>query len=369
MTKVFRPFWTLKLGQTEAWLTRMAARGKHLAELNTSTGIFVFQTGEPRAGVYAIFYDRTLADIPQAMAEDGWVQVFHQGNWLVAVNSKPSQDIIVFPSRVNYTDRLLSLINKALLVWHVLAAAVMLGVAVYAVMLVNKIIPFDPPPSWFIPALICIGGIDLVLFFLANKLLHKRYFSSLDRELPYPYDSIITRRKPGWVFAPDKLERWLENMELKGYYLNCLGGAGNAFYFTRGRRRTVKCCADFQLMADCSYFYSRTAAGWSPIFTSIGSFAKWTIWVREYSQDQEPEEMYSDNFLLLRKARQGAIYYLSLFGPLLILHSAVVWGMYRMGVLDPIIQGLYGLLVVIYVVSFGRLLLYCRRRKKQSMGL
>lgn len=45
MIKVFRPFWSYDVKKTEVWLSEMAMKGYHFAELNRWTRCFYFHSG------------------------------------------------------------------------------------------------------------------------------------------------------------------------------------------------------------------------------------------------------------------------------------------------------------------------------------
>lgn len=101
MKKVFRPFWSYDLKNTEDWLHSMALQGYHFKELNTVTRRFTFE-GEslPQAMHYHIEYDKTQTDIlPTALKNDGWTDVFHHHKWYVLSNEKPVDELNCYPIR------------------------------------------------------------------------------------------------------------------------------------------------------------------------------------------------------------------------------------------------------------------------------
>ena len=71
------------------------------------------------------------------------------------------------------------------------------------------------------------NGTDLNLSFTIPKdtILDPTTEKKLRKE-----GKIIKRMKLGWVYAPDRAEEWLENMETRGYNLYRMSRIGNTFY-------------------------------------------------------------------------------------------------------------------------------------------
>jgi len=140
----------------------------------------------------------------------------------------------------------------------------------------------------------------------------------------------MVKIKPGWQFAPDKLEQWLEEMERQGYNLFRIDWGGIRFSFTRGRQRQVKYCVDFQRGVDKKYYDIHQEAGWEPVYLKRSRLLgeSWTIWAKEYTGDGEPPSLYSDSHNTIKHARRVAIYHSCFFIPLgIILSMGIVLSM------------------------------------------
>ncbi|OAB34067.1 DUF2812 domain-containing protein [Paenibacillus glacialis] len=131
---------------------------------------------------------------------------------------------------------------------------------------------------------------------------------------------MVVKRKFGWMYAPDKLEHWLETMEEKGYHLYRMSKVGTTFYFIIDCPRKVSYCADYQNIADESYFDIHRDAGWKSAFISYSSFQRWTLWSREYSEGEERPQIHSDKSHHLKHARRIAITYSCMFLPLIFVY-------------------------------------------------
>ena len=126
-----------------------------------------------------------------------------------------------------------------------------------------------------------------------------------DEEQPLQYDGkIIKKRKIGWMYAPDLLENWLEEMETKGLRLVKVSTFGTTFYFAKGEARTITYCVDYQNMADVNYFNIHKEAGWKKIYTSWGKLQKWTIWSQQIENNEERILIYDDAEHLLKHSRR-----------------------------------------------------------------
>lgn len=99
--KIFRPFWSYDVKNTEDWLHSMALQGYRFKAINTVTRQFTFEgENHPQAMHYHIEYDKTQTDIlPTALKDDGWMHVFQKNNWYVLSNEKPADELKCYPVR------------------------------------------------------------------------------------------------------------------------------------------------------------------------------------------------------------------------------------------------------------------------------
>lgn len=99
-----------------------------------------------------------------------------------------------------------------------------------------------------------------------------------------------------WYSSPDKIEKWLEDIEAKGYNLYKINKFGGIFYFHKGSPRKIKYTVDYYYDVENNYFDEHKSNGWNLVFRSIGSFmgtSAWYIWSKEYKDI--PPKLYSDS--------------------------------------------------------------------------
>ncbi len=333
MIKKFRPTWSLDIEKTEKWLSEMAARGYHLQKINFFTATFTFQPGPPQEAIYQVTCekDRERA-LPQTLVDDGWHQVFHHGKWRVLANSKPLEQIKTFPSREGLykRNRLLMLVLGGISLYHLFSTLIILTIPL-SISLVGGQVTVVPSPYWIITPFLWAPVIFvfycLIKLIITNSRLYASHEKVQTAALPGK-GKLATKWKFAWQYSPDKLEQWLEQMELKGFNLYRVGFAGVRFLFARGSRRRVKYCVDYQNTSDQGYFDIHRADGWKPVYTtSLGGLTRWTIWSQEYREGEDPPQMYSDREHLLIHARRIAVTHSCLFLPLIALY---IWNLYLM---------------------------------------
>jgi hypothetical protein len=150
------------------------------------------------------------------------------------------------------------------------------------------------------------NGSDLEI---SKTILDRKTERALGKE-----GKLIKKIKLAWMYAPDKVEEWLEDMEMQGYNLFRMNRFGNSFYFIKGEPRTIKYCVDYQNFVNDSYFEIHKTNGWEMIFTNRSTLTKYTLWRKEYT-DEKPE-LYSDKIHILKHARKQCLLYCILYIPL-----------------------------------------------------
>lgn len=349
--KIFRPFWSYDVSKTEEWLSSMAEKGYLFENLNRGTRCFSFKRANPQKITYRIGYDKIQADsLSRALIDDGWKKIVQSGHWYVISNKNPLEQIKTSPVREGIIkhNRVIMYIFGSILIY-------MTTMAIFFIVIISVMssIPNEPlsageqvgrSPYWFLAY--CNIGVALSLWILSiysvvkinrtNKKLiseniqqHKLHGMDHDERKLSKHEErqlkrsgqMIVKRRFGWMYAPDQLEKWLETMEEQGYNLYRMSKLGNRFYFKVGRPRKVSYCADFQnSITDESYNNIHRDSGWKSVFISNSSFQKWSIWSREYSEGEERPQLYSDKSHHLKHARRIAITYSCLFLPLIIIY-------------------------------------------------
>jgi hypothetical protein len=340
MIKVFRPFWSYDVEKTEEWLSFMAENGLYLGKLNRWTHIFFFRKGDPKKIIFQIGFDKVHgASLSKSLLDGGWIEILHIGNWYIFSNEKAHEQVTSSPTRegVIKHNRLIMHIFIGILIY-------LSGIAIFNIALLS-LSNLQQVQSEVVESLMwiityCLFGVAIVLFIITiysifkinktNKYLlgnkpqsrkHKegRHSKVTEKEMKR-LGQLIVKRKLGWMYSPDKLEMWLEEMEKQGFNLYRVSRSGTVFYFVKGSPRKVSYCADYQNIADESYFDIHRDTGWKSIFVSFSSIQKWTIWCREYVEGEERPQIYSDKSHYLKHARRVAITYTTLFLPMVIIY-------------------------------------------------
>ncbi|HEY2421622.1 MAG TPA: DUF2812 domain-containing protein, partial [Neobacillus sp.] len=387
-------FWSYDVAKTEEWLSSMAENGFVLVKINRGTRCFFFEKCDPHPRIYRIVFDRVQTDsLSRGLVDEGWVKVLQTGKWSIIANERPLNLIRTSPVRegiINH-NRIIMYIFGGILFY--LSMSVSFIIMTFLPMLFfDAKIEVVESPYWFITYL--FFALEITLFVLCIYSVIKIYKSNQKliaekRKDFHPIDSniarlskadekrlkkngqLVVKRKFGWMYSPDKLEKWLEKLEEQGYNLYRISKIGTVFYFFNGSPRKISYCADYQNMAEDSNFDIHKDSGWQCVFTSFSSLQKWTIWSREYSKDEERPQIYSDKSNHLKHAKRIAITYTCIFLPLVLAYC------FNMGMMidllfrtkrDP--QILVNLIIIFFaIISFGsftiRTWLYFIRLKKR----
>ncbi|WP_043930397.1 DUF2812 domain-containing protein [Bacillus sp. EB01] len=338
MKKACRPLWSYNVEKTEAWLSGMAQKGYFLDRLNRGTRSFSFRQDSPQSLTYRIGYEKVKgAMLPRSLVNEGWQKVLHTGNWYIIANEQPPEQVKTSPVREGIIKR--NRIHMYIFAGIVLYFTMLLvmNLSMLAFTLLNDVpVEVVPSPMWVITyaafALAVVVYIlclyQIILIYKTNKSLlnstnKKQYTASLDKEAERQLKrsgQLIVKRKFGWMYSPDKLEKWLEDMEARGYNLHRVGRTGTAFYFIIGSPRKMRYSADYQNITDESYFDMHRDAGWKSVFISKSVITKWTIWSREFSEGEQPPQLYSEKSHHLKHAKRIAVTHTVIFLPIVIMY-------------------------------------------------
>ncbi|MFT4414773.1 DUF2812 domain-containing protein [Fredinandcohnia humi] len=385
MIKRTRLFWSYDVLKTEEWLTEMAAKGYELVGLNRWTRIFTFREAAPKQVIYRI--TRNNATLPKTLQKEGWINVTQSGSWSIMSNESLLTQIKTSPVRNDIIKH-----NRLIRTVYGFVTAFLIGIVL------NPIIfflsssgesTFVKSPLWGLTflffgtliAIVVIGIYSFVKIPASNRRLMSENQGTVktndglsreqEKELKRT-EQIIIKRKLGWIYAPDKMEKWLENMEAQGYHLYRVNRFGVTFYFTVGEPRQVSYALDYQNLSDESYFAIHKEAGWNMVYASPSTFQKWTIWNKVYPEVDEKPRFYSDKSHKLKHAKRVAVTYSILFAPMILIYSFLlvvfIIDFTRNQTLPLMYLNFVTFLFVI--LSFGtytvRTWLYYRRLKRQE---
>ncbi|HEY2492522.1 MAG TPA: DUF2812 domain-containing protein [Paenibacillus sp.] len=346
LNKVFRPFWSYDVNKTEEWLSSMAEKGYHFEKLNRGARYFHFKKGDLKKITYRIGYDKLQGDsLSSALLNAGWMKIVQSGHWYVLANENLHEQIKTSPVREGIIkhNRVIMYIFGSILI-YLTTMSILFG-TIISLVAFSQGGPFRvvESPYWilttfYMSALLALWVLSIYSVIKINKTnnklinenkqqnkLHRVYHNegrlSKDAEKKLNISGqMVIQRKFGWMYAPDKLEKWLETMEEQGHNLYRISKTGTVFYFLKGSPLKVSYCADYQNIADESYFDIHRDSGWKSAFISCSSFQKWTLWSCEYLEGEERPQIYSDKSHHLKHARRIAITYSCLFLPLVIMN-------------------------------------------------
>jgi hypothetical protein len=91
-----------------------------------------------------------------------------------------------------------------------------------------------------------------------------------------------------WGWEPEKIEDWLEQMEVEGWHLYNATGIGVRFHFVKEEPRRVRYCADYQSKIGPQYKEIFQDTGWELVYSGMG----WYIWRMEYVGERP--DIYTD---------------------------------------------------------------------------
>lgn len=389
LKKIFRPFWSYDVSKTEEWLSSMAEKGYHFERLNRGTRYFYFIKGDPKKITYRIGYDKMHSDtLPKSLLYEGWMKVQQSRHWVVLSNENPLEQIKTSPVREGIIkhNRIIMYIFGSILIYLITMSTFFIGII--SLFSFSQDAPFrvgeqaGKSPYWiltyfYFSAVLALWILSIYSVIKINKSNNKLISENIQQNKLHRMDQdikgrlskdeekqlklsdqLVVKRKFWWMYAPDKLEKWLETMEGQGYHLYRTSRTGVAFYFTKGRPRKISYCADFQNITDESYFNIHRDSGWKSAFISHSSFQKWSIWSREYSESEERPQIYSDKTNHLKHARRIAITYSCIFLPIFIISIFNIRLRIEQGFNNPIdkFQIINAILLVLPPLIFSSLL-------------
>ncbi|QFT87913.1 hypothetical protein FIU87_04525 [Bacillus sp. THAF10] len=344
MKTCVRPLWSYNVQKTEKWLTDQAEQGYQLTSFHRIKRRFIFTKKEAKTVTYRIGHDKNQTrNLSSSLKNDGWEMVAQSGSWYMIANAKPAEEVKTSISREAILKR-----NKFLMYFFLVLLIYLTWMALMNVALLLTPYVTDIPvekvesPYWIITYIALGLAVVFYLFMLFSVLKIRKTNKALSLESQGTYSEefvvknislskaeqkqfkregkIMKRWKFGWMYSPDKLENWLEEMAKKGYQLIRVGKPGTSFYFLKGEPRNVKFCADYQHLSNDTYYEIHREAGWQDEFRSFSSMQKWTIWSKEYEEGEEVPQLYSDKTHQLKHARKIAFSYTALFLPLVLMY-------------------------------------------------
>ena len=339
----FKPLWSIDLLKTERWLSSMAEDGWHLTGLSKWTSRFHFQQSEPADKVYQITFNKNQGpELSRSLSAAGWKTAVKSGNWLITENSQNLMDIPRFPVREGLLlhNQKRIILSSMILSYLFFNVFVILAIGLFDLLFADEV-EIVSSPYWI---LTFMGGVlelavlaILIYIIFTLKKVNKSLQQITDSDkavLPYnkaeekkmkQEGKVIVKWKPGWVYAPDRLTDWLEEMEKDGLHLYRIGGFGNSFYFFKDRSHLFSYEALYENMAVPAAEAFHRETGWSCVFRSPSSLQKWSLWRKEYTGSEPKPELLSDQNSRVKHAKRIALTYTCTLLPLVMMYIYFLW--------------------------------------------
>ncbi len=328
--KEVKPLWSYDIGKTELWLSEMALDGYVLTQLIPQKRQFFFEKQEPKKVTYQIVHNGS-ASLPTALVKDGWKVCKQYGKWTILTNENAPEAIRTYPARDGIYKR-----NR----FHFYgfgAILLLFGTSIFMqltfllmtlLMAPDMEVTIHKSPLWI---LTFIFGV-LALALLVTSIVSMREIRNFEKKssmidiVKIPNDvKTFTKYRPTWQNSPDRLEDWLEDMALKGNQLARVKGGGPFFRFVQGQPKKIAYVADYQLKTNPDYFQFHKDNGWDHISSTHSSITKWTIWSKEYTNNQDKPRLYTEPQHILAHAKKVFFTHIGLALFLLIMNSFMLY--------------------------------------------
>lgn len=345
MKSYTKPLWSYDVQKTERWLSNQAKEGYHLTQLNRFKRRFTFEKAQPKDITYRIGFDKIKpATLSNTMRNDGWEKVIQSGKWYVIANERPQTEVSTSNSRDTIIKRNNYIFYTFIALLLYFTGATVANVAMFATAYTasNGNVEVVESPFWIITYIGAALATIFYFFMIYSVWKIKKTNKALSQESQTTYKLqhtlekknltkaeekqlkrdrlLIKRLKAGWMYSPDKLEKWLEQQASEGNRLHRVNKLGTTFYFRKGEPQHIKYSADYQNLSNDSYFEIHRQSGWKDEFSSKGALQKWTIWSKEYEEGKIPPALYSDKTHKLKQAKKVALSYTVLFLPLVLMY-------------------------------------------------
>jgi hypothetical protein len=255
MIRKFKPFWSYDVLKIEEWLNKMSLSGYHLKHINFKLRTFSFgEKGESKNVRYRICYEKMFSgQLPHPLIENGWESVILDKHFYVLTTSNnnplamPSYSGVLERNRkIQHVVGIILLILVCMYIPVVFILAFVLFVAIIGKIAIQSstTIPHSPLSGSAIALGATINLVPPVVFIwliytffklmASNKRIEKSSGEMPQLSFTIPQEGLMTRHeekaslksgtmvkkiKLAWQYAPDRLEHWLEEMELQGFNL------------------------------------------------------------------------------------------------------------------------------------------------------
>jgi len=344
--KAYRPFWSYDVVKTEEWLSQMHADGYALIRIHFAARLFYFEETVPAAVFYRIVLEKKSNGTPPVYLENNmYTEVCSSPNYYVVrtletdPEATPSYNGFLSKNKkIKFVTGIILLCVTMLMGLNLFYFVLLLGVSLFSDGIHieffgdlahtphTAIEVFNAVMTFVFPLIVLLTFIWLCYTYFklrkTNRQLEKLCGDTLDLSFTLPRDTLLSqaemkkmsknhkvtkKTKIAWIYAPDKVEIWLEKMESRGYHLVRMSSLGNSFYFISSEPRKMKFHIDYQNSTDPSYYNLNKESGWKLFFTSPSRIQCNNVWGKEYTE--EPPLFYSDKESALKHAKRFALTY------------------------------------------------------------
>ncbi|WP_096202944.1 DUF2812 domain-containing protein [Bacillus sp. FJAT-45350] len=333
---IWKPFWSFHIQSTEHWIGEMAKKGYTLSRFQPKLSRFTFTEEASSHETFAISFDRSRQHpLPNALEVDGWEVVNKHGKWAVYGNAKQKEDVKTSIVRDNLEARN----SKIAMFWWIYFIYIIFSIALQAGLLLPLYLSSDSftvtrveSPMWILTYIIFAGQFVVTLIGIYSLITLQKESKRLSEEstqsqiLVHSEDksTILSgerqnKFKFGWMYAPDKLERWLEEKEQLGWHLTHIHKGGFKFQFERSDTKLYAYSVLFEGRADRNAHAFHSEAGWKRVYVSGMSWQQWSVWRQAYSEEKEKPEINDDPESKQWAAMRVAKIHTLMFAPIILL--------------------------------------------------
>lgn len=279
--KVFRPFWSYRIEQTESWLERQASEGNRLVALNKWTRVFTFEQQEANSRTFRLTRNKKTNLGLARLEDNGWTAEVQEKEWSVLSAEAPT----LFPVR----DELLHRTQRHLYVWIFL---IWFHLITFSPIFIAGMIVGQSTFDW-IPFFVLLVDITLLIgyFYLLRKHLafQKREMGIDDASPSKTVSKKRYRMRLGWMYNLLGLEEWLEQKAAEGLILDKVTPLYFRFVEQKPQLRSYQCTFEYKVKT--SFFSMYKEMGWTLHFSSKLNFLHYSIWSMPYELGEEKPEI------------------------------------------------------------------------------
>lgn len=381
--KKFIPFWFWNVTVTEKKLSELHSKGYQLTAFSPLSGIFTFEEGKKSNVIYRICRLKNCGGkAPKGVADNGWVSVCGSKNFYIAYN--PDTETKNIPSyKFWQTANRVSILLIVFVFCYFLGFLMGFGgssvergrfvlekpefvsAAVLEILLLILLLS-----GWKANKNLSKTNTDLGLKGFVKTIPQENFVYSKEEEKQMLKSGEMIKKVPfGWFYAPDTAEKMVEEMAQKGWKFYRFDEMGLTFYFIKSQPCKLKFVVDYQSEASDDYYLQGKDDGWKLEFTSIMRTMCFVVWSKEYSEEDECPEFYTDNTTMLKRARRMAF---TLGIPMLLFAIFALAFCVILSIYDPELIWLVPiyLLFVVEFIFFGSKAtgFYLRMRKKHNQN-